>query len=63
MHRWEGTNDKIRAGNNQSQLHFYGVVVVFVAVQEEFAKNTYKSYHVCRVIVVLHIYHKMFGIR
>ena len=35
----------------------------FVPVQEQFADNTNKSYHVCRVIVVLHIYHKMFGIR
>ena len=35
----------------------------FVPVQEQFAENTNKSYHVCRVIVVLHIYHKMFGIR
>ena len=31
----------------------------FVPVQEQFAENTDKSYHVCRVIVVLHIYHKM----
>ena len=37
--------------------------MVFVPVQEQFAENTNKSYHVCRVIVVLHIYHKMFGIR
>ena len=35
----------------------------FVPVQENFAENTNKSYHVCRVIVVLHIYHKMFGIK
>ena len=63
MHPWEETNDKIRKGNNQSHLQFKGVVVVFVPVQEQFAENTNKSYHVCRVIVVLHIYHKMFGIR
>ena len=37
--------------------------MVFVPLQEEFAENTNKSYHACRVIVVLHIYHKMFGIR
>ena len=36
---------------------------VFEPVQEQFAENTNKSYHVCRVIVVLHIYQKMFGIR
>ena len=35
----------------------------FVPVQEQFAENTNKSYHVCRVIFVLHIYHKMLGIR
>ena len=63
MHPWEETNDKIREGNNQSQLQFLGMVVVFVPVQEQFAENTNKIYHVCRVIVVLHIYHKMFGIR
>ena len=63
MHQWEETNDKIREGNNQSQLQFKGAVVVFVHVQEQFAQNTNKSYHVCRVIVVLHIYHKMFGIK
>ena len=63
MHPWEDTNDKIREGNNQSQLQFWGVLVVFVPVQEQFAESTNKCYHVCRVIVVLHIYHKMFGIR
>ena len=63
MHPWEETNDKIREGNNQSQLQFLGMVVVFVSVQEQFAEHTNKIYHVCRVIVVLHIYHKMFGIR
>ena len=57
MHPWEETNDKIREGSDQSQLQF------FVPVQEQFAENTYKGYHVCRVIVVLHIYHKMFGIK
>ena len=61
MHPWEETNDKIREGNNQSQLQLYGVVG-FVPVQEQFAENTNKSYHVCRVIDVLHIYHKIFGI-
>ena len=32
-------------------------------LQEEFAENTNKSFHVCKVIVVLLIYHKMFGIK
>ena len=35
----------------------------FVPVQEQFAENTNKSYHVCRVKVVIHIYHKIFVIR
>ena len=35
----------------------------FVPLQEQFAENTNKSYHVCKVIVVLHIYHEMFDIR
>ena len=45
--------------------HNFNFVVggAFVPVQEQFSENTNKSYHVCRVIVVLHIYHKMFGIR
>ena len=38
-------------------------MVFFVPVQEQFAENTNKSYRVCRVIAVLHVYHKMFGIR
>ena len=36
---------------------------VFVPLQEQFAENTNKSYHVCKVIVVLHIYHKILFIR
>ena len=33
----------------------------FVPLQEQFAENTNKSYLVCKVIVVLLIYHKIFG--
>ena len=44
-------------------FNFRGWWCFFVHVQELFAENTKKSYHVCRLIVVLHIYHKMFGIR
>ena len=36
---------------------------VFVPLQGQFAENANKSYLVCRVIVVLHTYHKSFGIR
>ena len=35
----------------------------FVPLQEQFAENANKSYHVCKVIVVLHIYHDIFGVR
>ena len=38
-------------------------VGIFVPLQEQFAGNANKSYHVCKVIVVPNIYHKMFGIR
>ena len=63
MHQSEGTNDKIGESSNQSQLQFNGVLVFFVPLHAEFAENANKSYHVCKVIVVLHIYHKNFGIR
>ena len=50
---------------DKSQLQFlWGVGVGFFApLQEQFAENANKRYHVCKVIVVLHIYHKSFGIR
>ena len=35
----------------------------FVPLQEQFAIKGNKSYHVYTVIIVLHIYHKYFGIR
>ena len=37
--------------------------MLFVPLQEQFAENAYESLHVCKVIVTLHIYHKVFGIR
>ena len=37
--------------------------VFFLPLQEQFAENANKSYHVCKLIDVLHIYHKIFGIR
>ena len=52
--------EKVTISHN---FNFRGWLCFFVPVQEQFAENTNKSYHVCRVIVVLHIYHKMFGIR
>ena len=44
-------------------FNFRGWWCFIVPVQEQFAENNNKSYHVSRVIVVLYIYHKMFGIR
>ena len=55
MHKWEGINDKIWESSNQSPLQFYGGLVLFVPLQEQFAENNNKSYHVYKVIVVLHI--------
>ena len=52
--------EKVAISHN---FNFKGVVVFFVPLQEQFAENTNKGYHVGRVIVVLHIYHKMISIR
>ena len=38
-------------------------VSVFVPLQKQFVLITNKSFHVCTVITVLHIFHKIFGIR
>ena len=54
-------SEKVAISHN---FNFRGYVVVFfVPQQEQFAETTNKSYHVCKVIVVLLIYHKMFGIK
>ena len=37
--------------------------MLFVPLQEQFAENANKSLHVCKVIVALHIDHKIFSIR
>ena len=52
--------EKVAISHN---FNFRGLWCFFVPVQEQFAENTNKIYRVCRVIVVLHIYHKMYGIR
>ena len=52
--------EKVTISHN---INFSGWCWFLVPVQEQFAENTNKSYHVCKVIVGLHIYHKMFGIR
>ena len=46
-----------------SQNRNFKGVGIFVPLQEHFAENANESYHVCKVIVVLHIYHKILGIR
>ena len=52
--------EKVTTSHN---CNFKGGGVFFIPLQEQFAENAYKSYHVCKVIVVLHIYHNKFGIR
>ena len=40
-----------------------GGVGVFCTSARTICRNANKSCHVCKVIVVLHIYHKIFGIK
>ena len=47
--------EKVAISHN---LNFRGWWCFFVPLQEQFAENNNKSYHVRRVIVVLHIYNK-----
>ena len=54
---------KKRHGRNQSQLQILRGFGVFVTLRKQFAENANKSYHVYKVIVVLHIYNKIHGIR
>ena len=46
---------KVATSHNRN---FMGGLVFFVPLQEQFAETANKSSHVCKVIVVLHIYHK-----
>ena len=39
------------------------MLVFLIPLQEKIAENANKSYQVCKVIAVLHIYHYIFGIR
>ena len=52
--------EKVATSHN---CNFMGGLVFSVPLQEQFAENANKRYHVCRVIGVLHIYHKIFGTR
>ena len=54
---------KLEKAATSHHCNFMGGLVLFVPLQEQFAENAYKSFHVCKVLVVLHIYHKFFGIR
>ena len=52
--------EKVATSRN---CNFMGDWCCFVSLQGQFAENANKSFHVCKVIVVLHINHKIFGIR
>ena len=51
--------DKVATSHN---CKFEGVGV-FVPLREQFVENITRSYHVYKVIAVLHIYYKILGIR
>ena len=53
---------KLKKVATSRNCNFMGVLF-FVPLQGQFAENATKSYHVCKMIVVLHIYYKIFGIR
>ena len=46
--------EKVAISHNFNSRGCWGV---FVPLQEQFAENTNKSYHVCNVIIVIHIHH------
>ena len=50
--------DKVATSHN---CKFWGVF--FATLRKQLVENIDKSYHVYDVIVVLHIYHTIFGIR
>ena len=52
--------DKVPTNKN---FKFEGVLVFFVTLRIQLAENANKRYHDYKVIVVLHIYNKSFGIR
>ena len=55
MHQWEETNDRLEKVATSHNCNFMGGWFFFVPLQEQFAENANKSYHVCKVIVVLQI--------
>ena len=50
--------EKVAISHNFNFRGWWCFFFFFVPVQEQFAENTNKSYHVCSVIVVLYIYEK-----
>ena len=53
---------KLENKSNQSHFQFYGGGCFFATAKKN-AENAGKSYHFYKVIVVLHIYSKILGIR
>ena len=51
-----------KIATNQN-FKFEGWVVFFATLQKQVAEKANKSYHICKVIVVLHIHNKSLGIR
>ena len=60
VHKWEEMNDTFRHGSGQSQLQLLWGCFRNCA-KKKLAENAYKSYHVYKVIVVLHIYKKVWA--
>ena len=58
-----GLMTKLEKEATSHNCNFMGVIGFFVPLQEQFAENANKSHHICKVIVVLHIYYSNFGIR
>ena len=54
---------KLEEVATRHNCNFMGVGAFVPLLEEQFALNANKSYHVCKVIVALHTYHKMFGTR
>ena len=51
--------EKVATSRNCNFMGVGGGGWGFVPLQGQFAENANKSYYVCKVIVVLHIYHKI----
>ena len=46
---------KLEKVSTSHNCNYMGEVVFSVPLQEQFAENANKNYHVCKVIAVLHI--------